>query len=210
MDKVQLLKSLKQEGFSKSIIDAFSKVKRENFITENMKSKAYEDTALPIGEGQTISQPYTTATMLSLLSLKKSQRVLEIGSGCGYVLALMSEMVGKKGKVFGMEIVGGLAEKSKENLEDYKNVKVFHKSGFEGFPEKAPFDRIILSAACRSIPEKLMSQLKEGGILVAPQGSRFEQEIVVIQRKTDTEFEVIKKLPGFVFVPFVEDDDNKQ
>lgn len=210
MDKPQLLQNLTTKGFPKQVLDAFSKVPREKFVPYQFRGKAYEDTSLPIGHGQTISQPYTIALMLSELGVKRGEKVLEIGSGCGYVLALMSEMVGKKGKVFGMEIVGGLAEKSKENLEDYKNVKVFHKSGFEGFPEKAPFDRIILSAACRSIPEKLMSQLKEGGILVAPQGSRFEQEIVVIQRKTETEFEVLKKLPGFVFVPFVEDDDNKQ
>ena len=93
MNKIQLLKSLKQEGFSKDIIDAFFRVKREDFLPENMKRRAYEDTALPIGDGQTISQPYTIATMLSLLNLKKGQKVLETGSGCGYVLALISEIV---------------------------------------------------------------------------------------------------------------------
>ena len=98
MNKTQLLKSLKQEGFSKDILNAFSRVKRESFISDNMKHLAYENNALPIGEGQTISQPYTIATMLALLSLKKSQKVLEIGSGCGYVLALISDIVGSKGK----------------------------------------------------------------------------------------------------------------
>src|SRR3990167_7800366 len=162
MDKVDLLQSLKEKKFSKNILDAFSKIPRENFVPKVVKNNAYEDTALPIGMGQTISQPYTIAVMLSELQLKKGQKVLEIGSGCGYVLALISEIIGKGGKVFGMEIVGELATKSKENLEDYKNIKVFHKSGFQGFPDKAPFDRILLSAACRDIPEALFSQLKVG------------------------------------------------
>ncbi|MEK6830020.1 MAG: protein-L-isoaspartate O-methyltransferase [Nanoarchaeota archaeon] len=202
MDKVQLLKSLKQEGFSKSIIDAFSKVKRENFITENMKSKAYEDTALPIGEGQTISQPYTTATMLSLLSLKKSQRVLEIGSGCGYVLALMSKIVGNKGKIFGVEIIKSLTDKSKINLQNYKNIIIYNKNGAAGLKEEALFDRIIISAACEEIPAVLTEQLEEGGIIVAPVGSQYEQTLTSFQ-KVKGELEIREEIPGFIFVPFV-------
>ena len=205
MNKQQLLDSLIEKGFPKRIVEAFSAVPRENFIQEEFSEKAYEDTALPIGHGQTISQPYTIALMLTHLDLKPGQKILEIGSGSGYVLALISEIVGKKGKVVGLEIVKELAEKSKENLEEYKNVKIFHKTGFHGFPDQSPFDRILLSAACRDIPEELMGQLKNGGILVAPQGSRFEQEIVVIKRRAKNEFEVLKKLPGFLFVPFVEE-----
>lgn len=205
MNKSELLSRLKAMGFSKKILDAFSKVKRENFVPEKLGKEVYEDTALPIGYGQTISQPYTIAIMLSELELKKSQKVLEIGSGSGYVLALMSEIVGNKGKVFGIERIKELALKSKEVLSDYKNVKVYKKNGSEGLSEKAPFDRILVSAACREIPEKLLNQLKNRGILLTPKGPRFEQALVVIQRQGE-EFKTLRKIPGFIFVPFVEGD----
>ena len=126
MNKQQLLLSLKQKGFSKEILNAFSKIPRENFIPPQLKSKAYEDTALPIGKAQTISQPYTIAMMLSLLKLKPNQKVLEVGSGCGYVLALISEIT--KSKVYGIEIIKELAEKSKQNLEMFKTTsRDFHR-----------------------------------------------------------------------------------
>ena len=204
MNKQQLLKSLKEMGFSKKILDAFSAVKREDFVPSELKYKAYEDTPLPIGHGQTISMPYVVAVMLSELNLKKGQKVLELGSGCGYVLALISEIVGNGGNVFGVEILSELAQKSKENLENYNNIQIYNKSGFRGLPEQAPFDRILVSAACRELPEALLGQLKEGGILVLPKGPRFEQELIVFQRKGNI-FEIKKKIPGFIFVPFVGD-----
>jgi len=207
MNKQELIESLEEKRFSKTILDAFSKVKREDFIPNNVKEMAYGDTALPIGHGQTISQPYTIAVMLSLLDLKKGKglKVLEIGSGCGYVLALLSEIVGENGKVFGIELVKDLAKKSKENLAGYGNVKVYNKNGAQGLEEEAPFDGIIISAAIHDIPEKILSQLKpKSGTLVAPKGSRFEQELVAIRRKSKTEFEIKKKIPGFIFVPFVD------
>ena len=202
MNKIQLLKSLKEEGFSKDIVNAFSKVKREDFVPENMKSRAYEDNALPIGNGQTISQPYTIATMLSLLGLKKEQKVLEIGSGCGYVLALISEIVGSKEKVYGMEIIKSLADKSRNNLQDYDNIEVYYRNGSNGLSDKAPFDRIIISAALEEIPEKIVEQLKEKGLIVAPIGSRYEQTLTSFQ-KVNNKFEVREEISGFVFVPFV-------
>ena len=104
MNKEELLQNLTAKGFSKRVLDAFSKVPREKFVPYQFRGKAYEDTSLPIGHGQTISQPYTIALMLSELGAKSGEKVLEIGSGCGYVLALMSEIVGKKGKVFGFDI----------------------------------------------------------------------------------------------------------
>lgn len=204
MKKQQLLNYLKSLGFSKNILDAFSNVKREDFLPDSMKDRAYEDTALPIGQGQTISQPYTIALMLSELRLKKGQKVLEVGSGSGYVLALISEIVGEKGKVFGLEILKDLAKKSRENLENYGNVRIYNKSGSEGIPEEEPFDRILVSASVRNVPENLLNQLKDNGILVAPVGPRFEQNITVIQRKKD-DFVTISKIPGFIFVPFVEE-----
>ncbi|GAJ18173.1 unnamed protein product, partial [marine sediment metagenome] len=169
---------------------------------KNLESRAYEDMALPIGKGQTISQPYTIATMLSLLDLKKGQKVLEIGSGCGYVLALISKITGNKGKVFGVEIVKELAEKSKTNIKAYKNVKVYNRDGRQGLKEKSPFDRIIISAACGEIPKKILNQLKDKGIVVAPVGPQHWQSLVAIQREKD-DFKIKEKLPGFVFVPFV-------
>ena len=205
MNREELIQLLREKQFPPKVLDAFSNVPRENFVPYQFRAKAYADTALPIGHGQMISQPRTIALMLSELDIHQSQKVLEIGSGSGYVLALMSELVGKKGKVFGMELVKELLIKSREKLADYKNVRVFHKSGSQGLEEEAPFHRIIVSAACRNIPEKLMAQLKVGGILVAPVGSRFEQEMVVIKRMSEAEFEVLKKIPGFLFVPFVDE-----
>ena len=201
MKKSQLLQSLKERGFSKQILDAFSSVKREDFIHLKLRDKAYWDTALPIGKGQTISQPYTIAMMLSLLELKKGQKVLEVGSGCGYVLALISEIIGEKGKVFGIEIVKELAEISKESLKEY-NVEVYNRNGAFGLKEKAPFDRILISAACEKVPKEPLSQLKDKGILVAPVGSRYGQSLTVIKREKK-EFVVKKEIPGFAFVPFV-------
>ena len=203
MDKLELIKSLEEQRFPQHVIEAFSNVKRQDFAPYNLRSMAYEDSPLPIGHGQTISQPYTIALMLSLLDLKQGQKVLEIGSGSGYVLALISEIVGKKGRVFGVELINELAKKSKDNLHDYKNTRVLHRNGSTGLPEEAPFDRILISAALHDIPEVIMGQLKNTGILVAPKGSRFEQEIIAIQRKSKAEFEMIKRLPGFLFVPFV-------
>ncbi len=202
MEKTNLLKKLKEKGFSKDILNAFEKVSRENFVPSRLRSRAYEDVPLPIGFGQTISQPYTIAIMLSLLDVKKGQKVLEVGSGSGYVLALLSHLVGKSGKIFGVEVISQLAERSKALLQNYKNVEVYNRNGSKGLPEHAPFDRILVSAACREVPQALLEQLKEHGILVLPLGPSFEQSLVAIE-KTKGRFTVRNKLPGFVFVPFV-------
>jgi protein-L-isoaspartate(D-aspartate) O-methyltransferase len=204
MNKTQLLQSLRSQGFSKEIIKAFSKVRRENFLPKNLKQNAYEDTALPIGQGQTISQPYTIAVMLSLLELKKRQKVLEIGSGCGYVLALLSVLVGKKGEVYGIERIKELADSSRKNLMDYRNVSVHNKSGVNGLPEKKPFDRIIISAGCSKVPEKLAFQLKERGILVAPVGASHEKSIMQF-KKIKNELVLKKEIHSFAFVPLIEE-----
>ena len=146
MKKEELILSLKKRGFSKKIIDAFKEVPRENFVLEKLKPRAYEDTALPIGQSQAISQPYTIATMLSLLRAKKGQKVLEIGSGCGYVLALLSNVVGKSGEVFGVEIIKELAERSAKNLKKYDNVGVFNQNGANGLEEEKPYNKIFINA----------------------------------------------------------------
>ena len=201
--KHQLLRSLEERGIQPRILEAFAEIERADFVPAELEKMAYDDIPLPIGKGQTISQPYTIAVMLSLLELKKGQKVLEIGSGSGYVLALISQIIGEKGRVFGMEVIPELVKKSRKALTGYRNVRVYNKNGVQGLKEKAPFDRIIISAAVNEIPQELLHQLKpKGGILVAPKGSRFEQELVVIERK-DNVFEIKKRVPGFLFVPFV-------
>lgn len=203
MDKSQLIALLKHDNFQEKIINAFEKVRREDFIQDSLKKLAYENIALPISESETISQPSTIALALSLLKLKESHKVLEIGSGCGYVLALISEIIGEKGKVFGIEIVKELAESSKKLLKNYKNVEVFNRNGNKGFPEKAPFDRILISAALEKIPKEILEQLNERGIIVAPIGPGFMQTLTSIKR-AGNEFVVEKEIPGFIFVHFVE------
>jgi protein-L-isoaspartate(D-aspartate) O-methyltransferase len=202
MDKSQLITLLKREGFHERIINAFEKVSREEFIPENFKKLAYENIAIPITNEQTMSQPSTIAIALSLLKLKENQKVLEIGSGCGYVLALMSEITGEKGKVYGVEIVKSLAENSIQNLFEYKNIKIYNRNG-KIKAEEAPFDRILISAAVEEIPKEIFDQLGENGIIVAPIGSRFMQTLTSI-RKTGNKQVIEKEMPGFIFVHFVE------
>jgi protein-L-isoaspartate(D-aspartate) O-methyltransferase len=200
MNKTQLLQFLEQRGFSEEILYAFSKVKRENFIPSKLEEHAYDNNPLLIGEGQTISEPYTIGVMLSLLELKRGQKVLEIGSGCGYVLTLISKIT--NGKVFGIEIVKELVEKSKKNLKNYKNIKVYNRDGSKGLQEYSLFDRILISAGRKEIPKKLVSQLKDNGIIVAPIGSRYEQSLIAF-KKIKNKLKIKKQIPGFIFVPFV-------
>lgn len=201
MNKNELINSLKNKGFHERIISAFEKVKREDFVQENMKKLAYEDIALPISESETISQPSTIALALSLLKIKENQKVLEIGSGCGYVLALLSEIVGEKGSVFGVEIVKNLFENSIKNLRNYKNIIIYNRSGNIKFDE-APFNRILISAALEEVPKEILEQLDENGILVAPVGPGFMQTLTAI-RRVDKKFVIEKEIPGFIFVRFV-------
>lgn len=201
--KQLLLQSLKQKKFSKEILEAFSEVERKDFIHEDLRKHAYDDIALSIGKNQTISQPYTISVMLSLMELKKGEKVLEIGSGCGYALALLSKIVGSKGKVFGVERIKELFELSKENLKEYNNVKVYNRNGFFGLKEKSGFDKILISAAIEKIPKPLIEQLKNKGTLVSPIGKKHEQSIISY-KKIKNELKIKKRIPGFIFVPFVE------
>lgn len=192
MNKQQLLQHLKNEGFSDKILKAFEKVSRENFISSNLKEFAYYDEALPLEKGATISQPYTIAFMLEKLELKKCQKILEIGSGCGYVLALLAEIT--KGEIYGVEIIENLAKHSKELLKNYSNIFIVNKNGFYGLPEKALFDRILVSAAFNELPKHLYLQLKEKGVLVCPVGN----SVYKIKKMKD-KF-VVEEFPGFIFV----------
>ena len=204
MNKLQLISYLKREGFSEKIVNAFEKVKRENFVPERYKEYAYEDNPIPVGYGATTSQPYTIAFMLNELELEKNTKfkVLEIGSGSGYVLALLSEIT--KGKIYGVEIIKELVEKSKETLNklNYKDIKVINKSGKNGLPEHAPYDRILISAACPDLEtaKALANQLKENGVIVAS----VKYSIFKI-KKQKGKITDVKEFPGFVFVPLVEE-----
>ncbi len=196
MNKEELLASLRKKGTSEEIISAFSAVKREEFVPEHLVGYAYEDMALPVMEGSTLSQPSTIAFMLNLLEVKEGQKILEIGSGSGYVLALLAEM-NKTGKIYGVELLQTLGISSKKYLEQKKNVEVIIRNGSQGLPEFAPFDRILISAAAPEVPRHLLSQLTDNGILVAA----VKQSIVQIKRVNGETIE--KEFPGFAFVPLV-------
>lgn len=188
---------------TESVKKAFLAVKRELFMPGHLKEQAYADDAMPIGFNQTISQPSTIAVMLEMLEAKDGQKILEVGSGSGYVCALLSYIVGEKGRVFGVEIVPELVDRAKKSLElqGCKNVEIIKSDGSLGLKEKAPFDRILVSAACPFIPKPLLEQLKDDGIAVAPVGDRYTQMMEQL-RKTKKGFLKQHYLQSyFVFVP---------
>jgi len=198
--KELLLETLRKKGTPEPIIAAFDKIKRENFVPEHLIGYAYDDMALPVEEGSTLSQPSTVAFMLSLLEPKPESRILEIGSGSGYVLALLSE-IASQGKVYGIEILKSLAVVSKSRLADKANVEIFNRDGSNGLPEFAPYDRILISASCPEIPKNLLEQLKDPGIMVAA----VKQSIIQIKKENGLVIE--KEFPGFAFVPLVKEPD---
>lgn len=204
-----LVKKIEQKGvfFAPNIKNAFLKVKREEFFPEDLKQYAYVDSAFAIGYEQTISQPSTIAIMLSLLCPEKNQCVLEVGSGSGYVLALLKEIAGVKGKVFGVERIPELAEKSKKNLAliGYSDIEIISKDGSTGLKEKSPFDRILVSAACTEVPKKLLEQLSLKGKLVAPVGPSNAQKLVLIEKTASDKFRENFSNGFFVFVPLIQE-----
>ncbi|MFH1234153.1 MAG: protein-L-isoaspartate(D-aspartate) O-methyltransferase [Candidatus Diapherotrites archaeon] len=201
-----LVNSMEQYGAigSEEVKSAFLKVPREIFFSIEQRQHSYADSAFPIGHGQTISQPSTIAVMLELLEVRKGMKALEVGSGCGYVLALLSELVGGKGKVFGIELIPELAVFSIKNLKTagVKNAFVEFGDGTKGMQKKAPFDRILVSAAAEEVPEALIAQLAPGGRLVAPVGPRHTQQMVVVEKSKKGN--VKKSFPENGYFVFVE------
>src|SRR3989344_2012442 len=195
MLKHELIEQLKKGGVDQRVVEAIAKIRRESFVPEHLKSYAYEDMALPLDDGSALSQPSAIVFMLNQLDLHQGQKILEIGSGSGYFLALLSEII-KNGNIYGLELNKNLAVISKMRLSNDTNVEIFHKNGFSGLPEKAPFDRIIVSAATSGIPEHLFLQLKENGVLLVP----VKQSLVKVIRRADDHKE-ITEFPGFSFVP---------
>lgn len=176
-------KHLKPRGIKdERVLAAMAKVPREEFIPVDARLSAYEDGPLPIGYNQTISQPYVVAFMTEQLQPKPSDRVLEIGSGSGYQAAILAELVGE---VYTIEIVEPLAKSAEATLQrlGYNNVHIKAGDGYKGWPEKAPFDAIIVTCAPEKVPQPLVDQLKDGGRMVIPVGERFAQQLYLLEKK---------------------------
>jgi len=174
---------IKRRGISdENVLAAMNKVERHLFVPKEYLKKAYEDSPLPIGEGQTISQPYIVAFMTEILKLDKTKKVLEIGTGSAYQAAVLSEVAGK---VFTIELIESLGKKAKTLLKnlDYNNVEVKIGDGYLGWKKHAPFDAIIVTCSPTHIPEKLKEQLAEGGLMIIPVGQRFSQELILLKKK---------------------------
>jgi len=202
---MSLIDSLIQEGWlkTKTIIEAFQKIKRRDFLPEDMKDLAELNEALVIGSGQTISQPLTVAFMLELLQPKPGDKILDIGSGSGWTTALLAEIVGEKGKVTAIEIIPELKEFGEKNIAKYNFVEkgiaeFICVDGSKGYKKEAPFDRILASASAEKIPPSWKEQLKIKGRIVTPIGS----SIWLFVKKSEEEFEETE-YPGFAFVPLI-------
>ncbi len=184
------------------VLWAMGKVPRHRFVQPARASEAYADRALPIEEGQTISQPYIVALMTQLLELKGPERVLEVGTGSGYQAAILSELVKE---VYTIEILPGLARTAAARLKglEYRNVEVKAGDGYQGWPEKAPFDGIIVTAGASHIPQPLIEQLKEGGRLVIPVDVPAGYQELIQGRKERGKL-ITKRVAPVRFVPLIE------
>jgi protein-L-isoaspartate(D-aspartate) O-methyltransferase len=174
---------LKARGINDGrVLAAMAKVPREEFVLPDSRGASYADGPLPIGYGQTISQPYIVAFMTEQLRLKPSDRVLEIGTGSGYQTAILAELVAD---VYTIEIVEPLAKSAEATLQrlGYKDVHVKAGDGYKGWPEAAPFDAIIVTCAPGRVPQPLTDQLKDGGRMIIPVGERFAQELYLLEKK---------------------------
>ena len=189
----------------KNVLEAMKKVPRHLFVPEKYRKYAYDDRPLPIGENQTISQPYIVAYMTESLELDEDDKVLEIGTGSGYQAAILGEIAAS---VYTIEIVESLALRAELTLKDlgYTNVHVRVGDGYQGWPGEAPFDAVIVTAAPGHIPQPLIDQLKEGGRLVIPVGD-YMQELVLV-KKTDKGIEK-ERLLSVMFVPMTGEADKK-
>ena len=182
------------------VLDAFRKVPRHEFIPDDLKDSAYDDGPLPIGEDQTISQPYMVASMTELLRLRGGEKVLEIGTGSGYQAAILAELCRK---VYTIDRIKILSDKAGKTLQrfGYQNIELVIGDGTEGYLPGAPYDGIVVTAGCPQIPPPLIEQLAEGGRLVLPVGDRFYQTLMIITKnegkiRSESSF-------GCVFVPLV-------
>ena len=183
------------------VLQAMTRVPREIFVPEEIRYRAYDDTPLPIGQGQTISAPHMVAIMCDILDLQKGMTVLEVGGGSGYHAAVMAEIIGPEGHVYSVERVPELVSRAREALKraGILNVTVVEGDGSNGLPEHAPYDRISVAATAPAVPEPLKEQLKVGGKLVIPVGVGY-QELLLVTRKNGF---VVEEKMGVVFVPLI-------
>ncbi len=188
-------------NFDRKMMQAFKDIPREKFVLKKHKNEAYADMALPILMGQTISQPTTVMIMLNALEVKRGEHILEIGTGSGYQTALLSRLVGPKGKVTSLEIQPELIDYAKKNLRKIKldkNVKIIRTDGSNGHEKLSPYDKIIVTAASPKLNHALLDQVKREGIMVVPVGHLYEQKLLKITRSRELR---IENLGEFLFVP---------
>jgi protein-L-isoaspartate(D-aspartate) O-methyltransferase len=184
------------------VLAAMDKVPRERFVPLDVQSRAYDDSPLPIGYGQTISQPYVVAFMTEILAIEPTDRVLEIGTGCGYQAAILAELAAE---VYTVEIIEDLAMQAAATLEalGYRNVFSRHGNGYEGWPDAAPFSKILVAAAPERVPHKLIDQLAEGGSMIVPVGPcSAAQELTLIQKTVSGP--ISRDVMSVSFVPMVD------
>ena len=182
------------------VLDAMSRVPRQRFVRKNFRSHAYDNSPLPIGKGQTISQPFIVALMTDLVAPKRDDKVLEVGTGSGYQTAVLAEMVDQ---LYTIEIIPKLAERSQRLLDKqgYSNINYRIGNGYFGWPEEAPFDAIMVTAAAEEIPQPLIDQLAPGGRLVLPVGKRhYAQDLMLLQKDQSGQVHTSNLLP-VSFVP---------
>lgn len=198
----RLVEALAAQGIQdERVLTALREVPRHLFVDEALESRAYENTPLPIGEGQTISQPWVVARMTELLlEPGVPERVLEVGTGSGYQAAVLARLVPR---VYSIERIGSLLRRARERLQAARlfNCQLRHGDGYEGWPEYAPYDGIIVTAAPEALPQALLEQLAEGGRLVAPVGGAGYQQLLVVDRHGD-EYQQ-RKVAGVSFVPML-------
>ena len=186
----------------KKVLNALRKVPRHLFVPEEYKQLAYEDHPVPIGYGQTVSQPYIVAFMTELLSVDINDKVLEIGTGSGYQAAVLSQLTRS---VYTIEIIDELAASAEERLKSlgYNSIEIKNGDGYYGWAEKAPFDKIIVTAAAGHVPPELIKQLKPGGMIVIPIGRQFSIQYLTIIRKDLNKVLSAEQILPVRFVPFV-------
>jgi protein-L-isoaspartate(D-aspartate) O-methyltransferase len=192
-----------------AVIAAMSAVPRHEFVPKTMRHRAYDDSPLPIGYGQTISQPYIVAEMTRLLHLNKNSKVLEVGTGSGYQAAVLAQFTPH---VFTIEIIEPLANAAEDRLQrlGYTAVEVRRGDGYYGWPEKAPFDAVVVTAAAGEIPPPLVEQLKAGGRMVIPVGSVFGTQSLMLVEKDASGQVRTKSLMAVRFVPLTREDSSKR
>ncbi len=200
--RASLIEHLRREIRDERVLGVMERIPRERFVPSESRYQAYEDRPLPIGEGQTISQPFIVALMTQEMELVAGQRVLELGTGSGYQVAVLAELAGH---VVSVERLPKLAHRARQILDElgYTNIEIHLAEKAMGWPAAAPYEAIMVTAGAPKIPQELLDQLAMGGRLVIPVGSRYEQELVKVTKRQDRD--LVEKLGACRFVPLIGD-----